>query len=920
MSNWYAQNSTEVLQKLKTNSKEGLSKSEVTHRLRMYGFNELSEQNIESPWQILWEQLTATVVLILIVAAIFSAILDDFKNAIAIMAIVVFNTLLGFKQEYQAQQSVAALKKLVVPTVKVRRHGLVEEISARELVPGDIVMLEAGNLIPADCRLLESASLRVQEASLTGESEPIDKNPSVLNQAELPLAECFNMVYMGTFVTCGRGLAVVTETGMKTELGQIAGAIQTVGRELTRLQRRLELLGRVLGIAILIFVTVIFILGLLRGESLKLMFLTAVSLGVAAIPEGLPAVVTIALALGAQRMFKRKALIRKLPAVETLGSVTTICSDKTGTLTENRMTVAFLAVAGQRVNLTELSNSATPILNNSQAESTLLKEKPALTLLLTGAALCNDALLKSEEDPDRFYGIGDPTESALVVAAARQGLWKANLEDVFLRRAEIPFDADRKRMTTVHQLPINNQIPHSLKSILPLKLVLEESGGIVFTKGAVDSLLKVVSQVWVNEWAEPIDDRWQEKILQLSEGLAKDGMRVLGVAFQTLESIPFGSEVKGVEQDLIFLGVVGMHDPARPEVKHAVQTCQTAGIRPVMITGDHPLTAMHIARELGISDGDSFLTGQDLEHLPVNELANIVESVSVYARVSPQQKLAIVRALQSRGQVVAMTGDGVNDAPALKKADIGVAMGITGTDVAKETADMVLLDDNFTTIVAAIKEGRVIYDNIRKFIKYTLTGNCGELWAIALAPFLGMPLPLLPLQILWINLLADGLLALALSVEPGERKIMQRRPYKPNESIFGRGVGRDIVWVGLLLGLVLLAVAYGYWSNGRASWQTMVFTTLAFSRIGLAQTMRSERDSLFSIGLLGNKPLLGAVFLTFCLQLAVVYTPFLQNIFQTTALSGMELTISLVLSSIVFFAMEIEKWLIRKNYHKKFRL
>lgn len=916
MSNWYKLDSIEVLRKLKTNSQQGLSKLESTRRLRKYGFNELIERNIDSPWKILWQQLTATMVLILLVAALASAIVGDFKEAVAILAIVVFNTLLGFKQEYQAQQSLAALKKLAVPAVRVRRNGLVEEISARELVPGDIVMLEAGNLVPADCRLLESASLRVEEASLTGESEPIDKNSSVLNQAELPLSERLNMTYMGTFVTYGRGLVVVTKTGMNTELGQIAEAIQTVNREPTRLQQRLEALGRFLGIAIMFLVTAIFIIGLLRGEGLKLMFLTAVSLGVAAIPEGLPAVVTIALALGAQRMLNRKALIRKLPAVETLGSITTICSDKTGTLTENCMTVSFLAVAGQEIDLTELLNHGTPVLNDTEAQSTLLRGEPVLALLLTGSALCNDALLKSQQDnPHHFIGIGDPTESALVVAAARLGLWKDNLEDVFLRYAEIPFDAERKRMTTVHQLPRDdNQISPSLKSILPWELVLGKSVGITFTKGAVDSLLKVVSQVWANGQAEPLNDRWQQRILQLSEGLAQNGMRVLGVAFKPLESLPAEDEVNSVEQNLIFLGVVGMLDPARPEVKHGVQTCQTAGIRPVMITGDHPLTAMHIARELGISTSERYLTGQDLEHLSVKELANTVESVSVYARVSPQQKLAIVRALQNRGQVVAMTGDGVNDAPALKKADIGVAMGITGTDVAKETADMVLLDDNFATIVAAIAEGRVIYDNIRKFIKYTLTGNCGELWVIMLAPFLGIPLPLLPLQILWINLLADGLLALALSVEPGECKIMQRRPYKPNESIFGRGVGRDIIWVGLLLGLVLLAVAYGYWSNGQASWQTMVFTTLAFSRMGLAQTMRSERDSLFSIGLLGNKPLLVAVFLTFSFQLAVLYTPFLQNIFQTTALSRLELTVSLVMSSIVFLAVEIGKWLMRKNY------
>ena len=915
MSNWYKLNSIKVLQELNTDVAQGLSKLEASHRLKKYGFNELIERNIDRPWQILWRQLTATMVLILVVAAIISAILGDFRDAIAILAIVVFNSLLGFKQEYQAQQSLAALKKLAVPTVRVRRNAIVEEIAARELVPGDIVMLEAGNIVPADCRLLESASLRIQEASRTGESEPIDKSTSILSEVELPLAERLNLIYMGTSVTYGRGLAVVTETGMKTELGQIAVAIQTVGHESTRLQQRLEALGRVLGIGILVLVTVIFILGLLRGEELKLMFLTAVSLGVAAIPEGLPAVVTIALALGAQRMLKRKALIRKLPAVETLGSVTTICSDKTGTLTENCMTVSFLAVAGQEIDLTELLDRGTPIVNDSESQSALLTGQPALTLLLIGAALCNDALLTSQEDnPHHFYGMGDPTESALVVAAARLGLWKENLEDVFLRRVEIPFDAERKRMTTVHELPKDNdRIPQSLKSILPGKLVLR-SEGIAFTKGAVDSLLEVTSQVWIDGQTEPLNDNWQQRILQLSEGLAQNGMRVLGVALKPLESLPAGSEVNSIEQNLTFIGMVGMLDPARPEVKYAVQTCQTAGIRPVMITGDHPLTAMHIARELGVSVSDRqasgqhrFLTGQDLEPLSDNQLADIVESVSVYARVSPQQKLTIVRALQSRGQVVAMTGDGVNDAPALKQADIGVAMGITGTDVAKQTADMILLDDNFATIVAAIKEGRVIYDNIRKFVKYSLTGNCGELWVIILAPVWGMPLPLLPLQILWINLLADGLLALALSVEPGERKIMQRRPCKPNESIFGRGVGRDIVWVGLLLGLVLLAVAYGYWSNNQASWQTMVFTTLAFSRIGLAQTMRSERDSLFSIGLLGNKPLLGAVFLTFSLQLAVVYTPWLQNIFQTTALSKLDLTVSLVLSSIVLFAMEIDK-------------
>lgn len=921
MSIWYQLNSSEVLRQLDTDAVHGLSQLEVAHRLKKYGFNELTEQPGESLWQILWKQLTAVMVVVLIVAALISIALRDYTNAIAIFAIVAFNAILGVRQEYQAGQAIAALKKLAVSTVKVRRGDRVQEISARQLVPGDIVLLETGNLVPADYRLLESFNLRIQEASLTGESEPIDKNTETLGQSDrsmppqgdLPLGDRHNMAYMGTVITYGRGLAVVTETGNSTELGHIATAIQMVQPKPTPLQQRLDQLGVRLAIITLCLVALIFGLGLLRGEALSLMFLTAVSLAVAAVPEGLPAVVTITLALGAQRMLKQHALIRKLPTVETLGSVTVICSDKTGTLTENRMTATFLAVAGHRVDLTTPLHRAA--LNTYADPSSLLQEQSVLAWLLTGAVLCNDALLEPHPElPHQFHTVGDPTEGALVMTAARLGVWKANLDQALPRVAEKPFDAVRKRMTTVHTLPpITAPVPEALKLVVSEFLQLGDAAYIAFTKGSVGSLLEISTQVWVNGKAEQINDYWQQRIHEDNDQLARNGMRVLGIAFRPLVSQTIDADGELLEQNLIFIGVIGMIDPVRPEVKDAVSMCQEAGIRPVMITGDHPLTAQAIARELGIVPNDRILTGQELSNLSGQDLADQVEAVSVYARVSPQNKLDIVQALQQQGYIVAMTGDGVNDAPALKQADIGIAMGITGTDVAKEAADMVLLDDNFATIVAATREGRVIYDNIRKFIKYTLTGNAGELWVILLAPFLGMPLPLIPLQILWVNLLADGLLALALSVEPSERKIMCRPPRHPNESVFGRGVGRGIIWIGLLLGLVLLAVAYRYWSTGQASWQTMVFTTLAISRVGMAEAMRSDRDALFQIGLFSNKPLLGSVVLTFGLQMAVIYIPVLQTVFQTTSLSAIDLLISFALSIAIFGAIELEKWLIRRK-------
>lgn len=900
---WHALEKETALQSLYTTAQTGLSNIEATTRLTEYGYNQLQGQDAKSLWKILWEQLTGIMVLLLLGAMVASAWLGDFEDAIAILAIVILNTLLGFRQEYKAEKAMSALKKLTVPVVRVRREGKVQELSAIELVPGDIVLLEAGNIVPADGRVLVSANLQIQESALTGESAPLEKSDRCLPDPDLVLADRQNMVYMGTIVTYGRGEAMITATGMQTELGKIANLIQKVESRATPLQRRLNQLAKILAILAMLIVAIVFVIGLLRGEDLKLMFLTAVSMAVAAVPEGLPAVVTIALALGAQRMLKRRALIRKLPAVETLGAVTVICSDKTGTLTQNRMTVTALDVANQHLDFNTDFEQACRL--NPQ-------DQPALTLLMLGSSLCNDVVTNSEGGQEAVLSlVGDPTECALVSAANRLQFEKSGLEKVFPRIAEVPFDSERKRMTTVHQIPGDyTQIPANLKLLCRYKSANDNLKQVAFTKGAVDGLLEVSGQVWVQDHAEPLNQHWRERIVEANHQLAHNGLRVLGLAFRPLAELP--SE-KCLERDLIFVGMLGIIDPPRPEVKAAVEICKTAGIRPIMITGDHPLTATAIAEELGIANGEKVLSGQDLANLSLEQLEKQVNNVAVYARVTPEHKLKIVEALQNRGHIVAMTGDGVNDAPALKKANIGVAMGITGTDVSKEAADMVLLDDNFATIVAAVEEGRVIYDNIRKFIRYILSGNCGELWVMLLAPLIGMPLPLLPLQILWINLVTDGLPALALTLEPKERNTMQRPPHPPNENIFARGLGRHIAWVGLLVGLVSLGLGLWYWQNGQSNWQTIVFVTLTFAQMFHIMAIRSETDSLFKIGLFSNKAMLGAVALTAVLQLAIVYLPFTQSLFNTTPLGLGDLGICLLFSSIIFWGVEIEKLLLRRN-------
>ena len=896
-------------------SPDGLTAKEVVERLERYGTNELEERGLRSPLSVLAGQFTEIMVVVLLIAAVISFLIGETTDAIMIMIIVVLNALLGFTQEYRAERAMAALKQLSVPTVRVRREGHVREVAATNLVPGDIVLLEAGARVPADARVIESVNLRVEEAALTGESVPVDKITAPLSGDNIQIGDRRNSVFMGTAITYGRGAAMVVETGMRTELGKIADMLQQVTEEKTPLQRRMAELGKWLAIGAFFLVLVVFGVGLWQGGGVQEMFLTAVSLAVAAVPEGLPAVVTIALALGAQRMVKRNALIRKLPAVETLGSVTTICSDKTGTLTENRMTVAVLDVAGSRLDLSQQMERTGAVLRPD--EEPIAEPDADMALLLAGAALANDATLELAEDGSgSYHSVGDPTEAALVVAAARLGMWKQEMDGYMPRVAEVPFTSERKRMTTVHKMersPEDSERP----AVRRIPDCLPASNYVAFSKGAVDSLLGICNRVWSEGAIEPLDDPWRERIEAANDSLAQEGMRVLGVAMRPMDDLPAEGDEDALESECIFVGLTGMIDPPRAEVRAAVAECRSAGIRPVMITGDHPLTALHIARDLGIATAEEngqVITGQQLAQMSVDDLDDVVGDVSVYARVSPEHKVKIVAALKKLGQIVAMTGDGVNDAPALKRADIGVAMGITGTDVSKEASDMVLLDDNFATIVHAVEEGRTIYENIRKFVKYTMSSNVGEILVMLLAPFLGLPIPLTALQILWINLLTDGLPGLALGIEPAAPDTMERPPHPPNESVLARGLGSYILWVGPLLGIVALLpglldqFVLGFHLEG-AVWQTMVFSTLCLAQMGNALAIRSDRLNLTQLGLFTNPALIGSIVLTFALQVAVIYVPFMQDIFSTVALTAPQFVFSLALSSVVLIVVELVKWI-----------
>jgi len=877
---WHTLGVPEALAALETRP-GGLSTAEVGARLAAHGPNELVVKRRRTVFAMFLDQFKDFMIVVLIAAAVLAGALGEVADTIAIVVIVVLNAALGFIQEYRAEKAMAALKKLAASLATVIRDGGHASIPAAQLVPGDIVLLEAGNVVPADLRLTEVAKLKVEEAALTGESVPSEKRSDALPDPGLPIGDRTNLAFKGTIVTYGRGTGVVIATGMRTELGRIASMLQDEEEGKTPLQKRLAAFGKKLAFAILAICAIVFAVGVLRGQPWLLMLLTSVSLAVAAIPEALPAVITISLALGARKMVRQNALVRKLPAVETLGSVTYICSDKTGTLTMNRMTVEEVYAGGRLI--PEEERRGEPATRSAVTAAGL-----PLPTLLTAVALSNDA----KQDAAGAI-IGDPTEAALFTLAAGGGFAKAALELRYPRLAELPFDAERKLMTTFHAW---------------------EKGKVVsFTKGAVEVVLERATRVLS---AQGEVDLESAEIQGVADRIAADGLRALGFGMRLWERLPDDPAAAQVETGLTLLGLVGLMDPPRQEAKDAVALCRRAGIVPVMITGDHPLTARAIARRIGILDeghaDELIITGRELEQISPEEFGERVERIRVYARVAPEQKLKIVKALQERGQFVAMTGDGVNDAPALKRADIGVAMGITGTDVSKEASHMILLDDNFATIVKAVKEGRRIFDNIRKFIKYVMTGNSAEIWTIALAPLFGLPIPLLPIHILWINLVTDGLPGLALAAEPGEQGIMLRPPRHPQESIFAQGLGAFIVWVGLLMGAVSLGTQAWSIATGLPHWQTMVFTVLCLSQMGLVLAIRSERESLFSQGLLSNRPLAGAFLLTFALQMATIYVPVLNPIFKTQPLTLRELGFTLAMSSVVFVAVEIEKFFKRR--------
>jgi Ca2+-transporting ATPase len=926
-STWHNISLKDALNKLNSNIDKGLTQTEVELRQRKYGLNEIEEVTGRSYWEILLDQFQNIMLLMLIVVAIISGILDlidlragisdsgvPFKDTIAILLIVILNGILGFLQETRAEKALAALKKMSSPQVQVIREGHRAEINAKELVPGDIIVLEAGDKLCADGIILDAQHLQIRESALTGEAEAVTK---LVQSQGLPedtsLGDRQNMVFTGTEVINGRGKAIVTNTGMTTELGKIAEMLQNVETERTPLQQRMDQLGNVLVTGSLILVVFVIVFGSIQvGDFSRLQQLVEVSLSmaVAVVPEGLPAVITVTLALGTQRMVKRNALIRKLPAVETLGSVDTICSDKTGTLTQNKMVVQEVQTTRSAFQVTGEGYNPQGQFVNPQQQIIEVDRYSELQKLLLTCILCNDASLTQSEA--EWEIIGDPTEGALLTLAAKANFDLAYFSDKFPRISEIPFSSARKRMTVICA---NQQKNLDLKELL------------VFTKGSPELVLDCCRFYQLAREILPLDDSHRQTILHTNNDMARRGLRVLGFAYRSMDlplsMVNDNMELKeeddyfreeNLETELIWLGLVGMLDAPRPEVKLAVQECRQAGIRPVMITGDHQLTAKAIALNLGIAkEHDLILTDKELNKISQQDLEAEVNQVNVYARVAPEHKLRIVQALQKQGKFVAMTGDGVNDAPALKQADIGIAMGITGTDVSKEASDMVLLDDNFATIVAATEEGRVVYGNIRKFIKYILGSNIGEVITVAIAPFIGLPdVPLIPLQILWMNLVTDGVPALALAVEPAEPDVMKHKPFSPKESIFARGLGAYIVRIGIVFSII--SVSLMLWSYDQAtnsehpnSWKTMVFTTLCIAQMGHALAVRSDHRLVMGMNPFSNIYLLGAVTITIVLQLMLIYVPFLRNFFNTDILTLQQLIICLGFSSLMFIWVELEK-------------
>jgi Ca2+-transporting ATPase len=891
-----------VVTGMKSHIEHGLTQSEAAARIKQYGYNELQEKPRPGFFQLLLDQFNNFLVIILIIAAVVSLLLGEYIDAIAIMIIVVLNAVVGVVQESKAEAALAALKKMAAPNAQVIRDGHQMTIPSRELVVGDVVLLEAGNYIPADMRLIESVNLKVEEASLTGESVPVEKDHNIVLDKDVPLGDRRNTAFMSTVVTYGRGKGLVTGTGMHTQIGLIAEMLQSYEDEDTPLQKKLEHLGKVLGTACLAICGVVFIYGLIRDTNLMSaintgflnylsaektdiinLFMTAVALAIAAVPEGLPAIVTICLALGMQQMIKRHALIRKLPAVETLGCATVICSDKTGTLTQNEMTVVQAWTGGKRFRITGEGYNPNGQFFMGDASFDPTKDADA-AVLLQGSLLCNDALLEEsgESKGERLWRIiGDPTEGAMVVAATKSGFQKNAAQKAFPRVQEIPFDSERKRMTTIHSTG-------QAGAFSVAGFTYPETTA--FVKGAPDVVLDLCTHIQENGKSIPLTDAMRTEVLDQNRNMASQALRVLAAAYRSMDGVPVQCNVDTVEKDLTFIGLMGMIDPARPEVVEAIKVAKGAGLRSIMVTGDYKDTAQAIAREIGLLSKDGLvLTGQELDKMSIEELAAKSDKLEVCCRVSPTHKTMIVDALKERGHIVAMTGDGVNDAPALKRANIGVAMGITGTDVTKETADMVLTDDNFASIVLAIEQGRIIYSNIRKFVYFLLACNIGEILIIFGAMMIGLPLPMRPIQLLWLNLVSDGAPALALGLEKGDPDTMKHPPRPPKEPVINKDMAIGLAVVSVVDAIAVISAFYfvglDRYPDSLAHAQTIAFVTLCCSELIRAYTARSEYHSIFAIGPFSNKWMNWAVGISFILVLIVVYVPFLQPFFGTEAIT-----------------------------------
>lgn len=875
---WHSMTNRDVLEHFHSDPTKGLSFHEVHHYQEKYGKNILKEKKQKSLLRKFMEQFSDFMVIILLIAAAVSFITSymdgsgDILDPIIILVIVIVNAITGVIQESKAEKAINALRKMSAPTTKVMRGGKQLELDSGELVPGDIIILDTGDLVPADARLLDATNLKTDESALTGESLPVDKDASRTCESGALVGDRKNMIFSASVVTCGHCKAVVTETGMNTEVGKIAGMINDGEAAQTPLQNKLEQIGKMLGIGAMAICAIIFVMGLIQKIPPLDMFMISVSLAVAAIPEGLPAIVTIVLAIGVQRMVKKHAIVRRLPAVETLGSATVICSDKTGTLTQNKMTVMETA-----------SSQGTVTMDSREGKE-----------ILTLAALCNNSVLHGRK-PD-WTAQGFPTETALVIAAAQHGLIKTQLDFEYKRLKELPFDSSRKLMTTIHQL---------------------KSGGYrVITKGAPDILIRKTAAYTTGNGSAAMTDGKRAEIEHINAAMAGKAMRVIAVAYRDIANLP--SDPATAERDLIFCGLLGMQDPPRPQAKEAVRLCKGAGIKPVMITGDHVLTASAIAKELGILEhGDKAMTGAELDRIPEEELTKAIRGTTVFARVTPEHKVRIVKAFQSAGEVVAMTGDGVNDAPALKTADIGCAMGQGGTEVAKAASDMILTDDNFSTIVGAVREGRGIYENIKKAAHFLISSNIGEIITIFTASLLRLPTPLLPIQLLWVNLVTDSLPAMALGVEPVEEDIMERKPVSPKEHLFSGGRGIEIALEGALIGaLALLAFTVGrIWFNIAAA-RTMTFAVLSLSQLVHAFNMRSSH-SLFHIGFTSNKKMVFSFLVCLALQVGVIMYEPLSVIFKTTPLGFLEWAIVTGLALVPFFAVELEKRISAKSKSRK---